>query len=80
MSTAQTGTVHFVPEHGEIFEFQIYSFEPHDRGGGEAIPGGAFEPVARINYEEDPQGFTSAMLGCCGSTRRGYTGGLTGAV
>lgn len=52
-----------VPGHGEMFALPIYSFEPGLTGIGlEAIPGGAFEPIARMRYEDDPRGFELAVL------------------
>jgi 2-polyprenyl-6-methoxyphenol hydroxylase-like FAD-dependent oxidoreductase len=62
-ATPLTGTMHFVPRHGEIFEFPIFTFEPHVRTlGFEAVPGGAFEPLARMRYEDDPRRFNTAMI------------------
>jgi flavin-dependent dehydrogenase len=59
-----TASVTFVPEQGEIFEFPIYSFEPGATGLGlEAIPGGIFEPFARMRYADDPRGFDTTLLG-----------------
>jgi len=56
-------SVSFVPNHGEIFEFPIYSFEPNAVGLGiEAVPGGAFEEVVRMRYEDDPQRFNASLL------------------
>jgi 2-polyprenyl-6-methoxyphenol hydroxylase-like FAD-dependent oxidoreductase len=53
----------FVPEHGELFEFPIYTFEPGVVGLGlEAIPGGALDAVAHMNYDADPAAFNAAML------------------
>jgi 2-polyprenyl-6-methoxyphenol hydroxylase-like FAD-dependent oxidoreductase len=53
----------FVPEHGELFEFPIYTFEPGVVGLGlEAIPGGALDEVAHMNYDADPAAFNAAML------------------
>lgn len=58
-----TASMTFVPEHGEIFEFPIYSFEPNLVGLGlEAIPGGVLEPVARMSYSDDPAAFNAALL------------------
>ena len=58
------GSVTFVPGQGEIFEFSIYSFEPNVRGlGFEAVPGTAFDAVARMRYEDDPAAFNAALLG-----------------
>ncbi len=49
-------TCTFVPGQGEIFEFPIYSFEPRLTGlGFEAIPGGAFEVLAKLRYEDNPR-------------------------
>jgi len=56
-------SVTFVPGHGEIFEFPIYSFEAQATGiGVEAAIGGAFEPLVRMRYTDDPQRFISTML------------------
>jgi 2-polyprenyl-6-methoxyphenol hydroxylase-like FAD-dependent oxidoreductase len=53
----------FVPGHGELFEFPIFSFEPHVTGlGVEATPHGAFEPLTRMRYDEDPRRFNTAMM------------------
>jgi 2-polyprenyl-6-methoxyphenol hydroxylase-like FAD-dependent oxidoreductase len=55
--------VTFVPMHGEVFEFPIFSFEPNITGiGVEAIPGGAFDEAVRLRYEDDPQRFNAAFL------------------
>jgi len=63
VATPLTGTIHFVPQHGEIFEFPIFSFEPHVIGMNiQAIPGGAFEPLARMRYAEDPRRFNTAVI------------------
>lgn len=52
-----------VPEQGEIFEFPIYSFEPNVTGlGFEAIPGGVFEPLVGMRYEDDPAHFNATIL------------------
>lgn len=62
-ATPLSASVTFTPEHGELFEFQIFSFEPHITGLGlEAVPGGMFEPLARMRYAEDPRRFNTAML------------------
>ena len=54
---------HLVPGHGEILEIDYLT------AGGmasvvfmEATPGGAFEPVARMRYDDDPAGFEQALL------------------
>src|SRR5262249_8376450 len=48
----------------ELFEFPIFSFEPHVTGlGFEAVPGGAFEPLAHMRYDEDPRRFDATMMG-----------------
>jgi 2-polyprenyl-6-methoxyphenol hydroxylase-like FAD-dependent oxidoreductase len=53
----------FLPGHGEIFEFPIFSFEPNVVGLGiEAVPGGALEAVARMRYDDDPAAFNAALL------------------
>jgi hypothetical protein len=58
------GSVTFVPEQGEIFEFPIYSFMPNLRGlGFEAVPGSAFEAATRLRYEDDPAAFNASLLG-----------------
>jgi 2-polyprenyl-6-methoxyphenol hydroxylase-like FAD-dependent oxidoreductase len=62
-ATPLSASMHFVPQHGEIFDFPIFSFESHVTGlGFEAIPGGAFEPIARMSYEDDPRRFNTAMI------------------
>ena len=51
------------PGHGEVFQTTTYSF-----GGNqtallfEAIPGGAFEAMARMRYEDDPRHFEATAL------------------
>jgi 2-polyprenyl-6-methoxyphenol hydroxylase-like FAD-dependent oxidoreductase len=51
------------PGHGEVFQTTTYSF-----GGNqtvllfEAIPGGAFEPLNRMRYEDDPRRFEAMVL------------------
>jgi 2-polyprenyl-6-methoxyphenol hydroxylase-like FAD-dependent oxidoreductase len=56
-------TVTFVPMHGEVFEFPIFSFEPNMVGlGVEAVPGGAFDEAVHMRYEDDPQRFNAAFL------------------
>jgi 2-polyprenyl-6-methoxyphenol hydroxylase-like FAD-dependent oxidoreductase len=56
-------SVTFVPGHGEIFEFPIFSFEPGVVGLGiEAAPGGAFEACVKMRYEDDPAAFNAALL------------------
>lgn len=58
-----TASLTFVPGQGELFEFPIYSFEPHVTGlGMEAVPGGIFEPLVRMRYEDDPRSFNNAMM------------------
>lgn len=58
-----TGGFTIVPGHGEIFDFPFYSFEPNVTAlGVEAVPGGAFEAVARMRYEDDPAAFNAALL------------------
>jgi hypothetical protein len=58
-----TASVTFVPGHGEIFEFPIYSFEPNIIGlVMEAVPGGAFEACVKLRYEDDPAAFNAAVL------------------
>ena len=58
-----TASMTFVPGHGEIFEFPIYSFEPNVAGlAFEGIPGGAFDAVAHMRYEDDPAAFNTALL------------------
>jgi hypothetical protein len=67
---SKSASVTFVPEHGEFFEFPIFSFEPNVTGLGiEAIPGGVLDEVARMNYDADPKGFNAAWL----DTLRQYT-------
>lgn len=61
-SEPDTASITFAPGVGEIFEFPIYSLEPHSVGlGVEAIPGGAFDEVARMPYDADPQAFNTAF-------------------
>jgi len=63
-ATPLSATATFVPGHGELFEFPIFTFEPHVTGlGFEAVPGGAFEPLARMRYEEDPHRFNTSIIG-----------------
>jgi 2-polyprenyl-6-methoxyphenol hydroxylase-like FAD-dependent oxidoreductase len=51
------------PGQGEIIEFPIYSFEPRVTGLlFEAIPGGVFEVLTKMRYEDDPRGFERTML------------------
>ncbi len=60
---SKSASITFVPEQGEFFEFPIYSFEPNVTGlGGEAFPGGVFEDVLKMNYDEDPKRFNAAWL------------------
>lgn len=62
-ANASSGSATFVPGHGELFEFPIFSFEPNVTGLGlEAIPGGAFETLARMKYEEDPRRFNTTFM------------------
>lgn len=57
------GSVTFVPEQGELFEFPIYSFEPNVTGlVVEAVPGSPLEPLARMRYQDDPQAFNRAFI------------------
>jgi len=52
-----------VPGHGELIEFPIYSFEPRVTGLlFEAIPGGVFEILSKLRYEDDPRRFERTML------------------
>ena len=52
-----------IPGHGEIFENQYLT-----HGGVtsvllvEAIPGGPFDPLTRLRYEDDPAAFNAAVL------------------
>lgn len=58
-----SASVTFVPQHGEIFDFPIYSFEPHVTGMGfEAVPGGAFEALVGMRYAEHPRAFEGRLL------------------
>lgn len=62
-SGSGSASASFVPGRGEFFEFPIYSFEPNVTGlylG--AIPGSAFEPFARVTYEDDPQRFNTTFI------------------
>jgi 2-polyprenyl-6-methoxyphenol hydroxylase-like FAD-dependent oxidoreductase len=52
-----------VPEGGEIFQVPFHTV--HGPGGGniliEAIPGGPLEAVTQMAYDEDPDGFVTAV-------------------
>lgn len=52
-----------VPGQGEVFESQQLTLEGHATGLlFEGIPGGAFDPLTRLRYEEDPRAFDAAVL------------------
>lgn len=60
-------SLQLVPGAGEIFEFQILTFgdrNPRPISGIqlEAIPGGPFETLTRLRYEDDPDSFNRAVL------------------
>jgi 2-polyprenyl-6-methoxyphenol hydroxylase-like FAD-dependent oxidoreductase len=63
--TAEERDVAFViaPGQGEVFQTTTYSFEGNQTALlFEAIPGGAFEIMARMRYEDDPRHFEATML------------------
>jgi 2-polyprenyl-6-methoxyphenol hydroxylase-like FAD-dependent oxidoreductase len=48
---------------GEILAFPLFSFEDGLTGVGiESIRGGAFAPLGRMRYEDDPRAFEATML------------------
>jgi hypothetical protein len=52
-----------VPGQGEILSFPVVSFEPGLTViAFESIAGGAFEPVARMRYVDDPRRFEASVL------------------
>jgi 2-polyprenyl-6-methoxyphenol hydroxylase-like FAD-dependent oxidoreductase len=52
-----------VPGHGEIFENQFLMQGGYATGLLiEAIPGGPFEPLTHLRYEDDPAAFNAAVL------------------
>jgi 2-polyprenyl-6-methoxyphenol hydroxylase-like FAD-dependent oxidoreductase len=52
-----------VPGRGEILEFHYVSHGGFTTGVGiEAIPGGPFDHVTRLRYEDDPAAFNAAVL------------------
>jgi 2-polyprenyl-6-methoxyphenol hydroxylase-like FAD-dependent oxidoreductase len=52
-----------VPGQGEILVLPIYSFEPNLTGlAFEAVPGGAFETIYTMRYQDDPRRFETTML------------------
>lgn len=52
-----------VPGHGEILALPIHSYEPGLTGlGFEIVPGGAFEVLRRLRYEDDPGHFNATLL------------------
>lgn len=58
-----SSSITFVPGHGEIFEFPMYTLTPHVTGlGVEAVPGGAFDTLVHARYADDPQGFKTMFL------------------
>ena len=51
------------PGIGEILALPLFSFEPGLTGiAFEIVPGGAFEPVKQLRYENDPQRFDALVL------------------
>ena len=51
------------PGHGEVFQTTTYSFDGNQTALlFEAIPGGAFEVMARMRYEDDPRRFEATAL------------------
>jgi flavin-dependent dehydrogenase len=51
------------PGVGEILALPVVSFEPGLTGiAFETIPGGAFDPVKQLRYEDDPQRFNALVL------------------
>jgi 2-polyprenyl-6-methoxyphenol hydroxylase-like FAD-dependent oxidoreductase len=51
------------PGQGEVFQTTTYSFHGNQTAVlFEAIPGGAFETLARMRYEDDPQRFAATAL------------------
>lgn len=54
---------HLVPGHGEILEMRFLTAAGLVPGLLlEAVPGGAFEPITHMRYEDDPAGFERALL------------------
>jgi 2-polyprenyl-6-methoxyphenol hydroxylase-like FAD-dependent oxidoreductase len=52
------------PGQGEVFQTTTYSFDGNQTALlFEAIPGGAFETMARMRYEDDPRRFEATALG-----------------
>jgi styrene monooxygenase A-like protein len=52
------------PGNGEILSLPLFSFEQGLTGiAFEIIPGGAFEVLRHLRYEDDPVGFNAAVLG-----------------
>jgi 2-polyprenyl-6-methoxyphenol hydroxylase-like FAD-dependent oxidoreductase len=52
-----------IPGQGEIISFPMVSFEPGLTGiAFESIPGGVFDAVAKLRYEDDPPRFNAAAL------------------
>jgi 2-polyprenyl-6-methoxyphenol hydroxylase-like FAD-dependent oxidoreductase len=52
------------PGQGEVFQTTTYSFDGNQTALlFEAIPGGAFETMARMRYEDDPKRFEATALG-----------------
>jgi 2-polyprenyl-6-methoxyphenol hydroxylase-like FAD-dependent oxidoreductase len=48
---------------GEILAFPLFSFEPDVTGLGiEIVRDGAFAPLGRLRYEDDPRAFDSSVL------------------
>jgi hypothetical protein len=52
------------PGQGEILALPLYSFEPGLTGIGiEIVPGGAFDVLRQIRYEDDPRRFDATVSG-----------------
>ena len=51
------------PGIGEILALPLFSFEPGLTGVAfEIVPGGPFEPLKQLRYEDDPQGYDALVL------------------
>ncbi|MGH9277523.1 MAG: styrene monooxygenase/indole monooxygenase family protein [Acidimicrobiales bacterium] len=52
------------PGAGEVFQSPMFSFDGPVSGVlFEGVPGGPFEPLVRMRYEDDPAAFEAAVLG-----------------
>jgi 2-polyprenyl-6-methoxyphenol hydroxylase-like FAD-dependent oxidoreductase len=52
------------PGQGEILALPLFSFEPHLTGiAFEIVPGGAFDVLRHIRYEDDPRRFEATVSG-----------------